>query len=745
MHQTNRLNLLIAAALASLPGIAVAQQYNLQRSNSIDLSTQFLTGSNFGTNPLSLAFDATSNTAWVGGYFGLPGVGNIGVVRVGDALATNAAAAGLDSSTFSTSAFRGINHLATFGGDVFVSHVNPETQPSFVRRINGTTGATVWNVDNPAAFTNGATALEIDPRGAGTSGSGTFGLGFMTQSGSGGGQRHVLDLNTGSLLYGPGGALGGGAGVFSTAGQSNEFGNRDIDFDAQGNFLRSTARGFDYAVRTGDTSFQNTFGSAGSYGILQKRDNGNTGFQIVQNDVGQSGEFFAGVGTSQFVALSARISGAPNPLAVPYTAADPFAFADGTGNNQLNLDARQVHFRNIDGTTTGLTTTSLVGDEDFFTGGFTSDIKQFASGVDANGFPVLMVLSFAERRLDIYQVEPTWIAGSGDWDTAGNWAYSLIGNGGTQNARFNQQGAATTVTLNSAKTSKLVKFDSTNSYTISGTGTLTLDAPDGKAANIAVLQGSHTIAVPVIADNGTDLRVPTGSTLTLSGGISGAGMTKRDGGTAVVKNFRLSAASFRGGTVRIAPHGGNPDDGASRAELQFPQTVPGTYDGTLDITNNGVIDPVTPLADVKAALLSGRAGGTWTGGGLTSSTAAANSAVAAVGYGLAGDIGATTFLGQTVAADDVIVRYTRLGDANLSGTTNITDFALLAANFNIAGGWTQGDFNYDDLVNISDFSLLAANFNQSAPGDLPRAAVPEPASVGIVLGAAALLSLRRRK
>jgi len=60
--------------------------------------------------------------------------------------------------------------------------------------------------------------------------------------------------------------------------------------------------------------------------------------------------------------------------------------------------------------------------------------------------------------------------------------------------------------------------------------------------------------------------------------------------------------------------------------------------------------------------------------------------------------------------------YTLLGDANLDGKVNGTDFNLMATNFNKSGmTWDQGDFNYDGNVNGTDFNLLATNFNRVAP------------------------------
>jgi hypothetical protein len=76
--------------------------------------------------------------------------------------------------------------------------------------------------------------------------------------------------------------------------------------------------------------------------------------------------------------------------------------------------------------------------------------------------------------------------------------------------------------------------------------------------------------------------------------------------------------------------------------------------------------------------------------------------------------------------------------------------ARLAANFHANGfDWIGGDFNGSGAVDISDFGLLAANFNQTViNGDVPHgdAAVPEPAAgvVGVVAGAFFVCRRRRR-
>jgi hypothetical protein len=171
----------------------------------------------------------------------------------------------------------------------------------------------------------------------------------------------------------------------------------------------------------------------------------------------------------------------------------------------------------------------------------------------------------------------------------------------------------------------------------------------------------------------------------------------------------------------------------------------------LDLTNDGLVVRVTgasPYLTHRGQIVSGFAGGSWNGVGINSSTAATGALSDGIGYALASDLfgmfgGTMTFLGQAFDSNDVLIRYTLLGDADLSGGVGIGDFSRLAAGFNAAGDWVRGDFNYDLQVNISDFSILAANFNQVLPADLPRgAAVPEP---GVGMLAAAVFALARRQ
>ena len=143
-----------------------------------------------------------------------------------------------------------------------------------------------------------------------------------------------------------------------------------------------------------------------------------------------------------------------------------------------------------------------------------------------------------------------------------------------------------------------------------------------------------------------------------------------------------------------------------------------------------------------------------------STTAQTNSGSYGIGYADAADPGNPAGL----SSGQIELAYTLLGDANLDGAVNGSDFAILATNFNKAvSGWDQGDFNYDGAANGSDFALLASNFNKGASqaaisgadaGSLNsfaianglQADVPEPASAGLLtLGTIGMLVRRRRR
>ena len=96
----------------------------------------------------------------------------------------------------------------------------------------------------------------------------------------------------------------------------------------------------------------------------------------------------------------------------------------------------------------------------------------------------------------------------------------------------------------------------------------------------------------------------------------------------------------------------------------------------------------------------------------------------------------TSFSGQPVTPDDVLVKYTYIGDANLSGAVSFDDYVGMDNAFfglipNL--GWATGDINFDSVINFDDYSKVdQAFFFQGPPlsGEAGVAAVPEPGTSG---------------
>jgi hypothetical protein len=266
----------------------------------------------------------------------------------------------------------------------------------------------------------------------------------------------------------------------------------------------------------------------------------------------------------------------------------------------------------------------------------------------------------------------------------------------------------------------------------------------------------------VTNDEGSEFRVSTNSTAVFFGTVSGLGHFTGPG----MKDFEgdtLPGPIATAGSTLVGPIANVVAEHVRESSL----TVEGVLDivangsatgvsrvgaldvdgGKIDLTNNALVVDYTassPISTIRSLIISGRAAGSWSGDGITSSLADAGSF--AIGYAEATSINVSDFLGQTVDESTVLIRYTRYGDANLDGSVNTADFTALAQHF--GGGpkiWSDGDFNYDGVVNALDFNALATNFGQVLPASAPELGrvIPEP--ICIVGTPAILMLLRRRR
>ncbi len=281
------------------------------------------------------------------------------------------------------------------------------------------------------------------------------------------------------------------------------------------------------------------------------------------------------------------------------------------------------------------------------------------------------------------------------------------------------------VTLNTTVHPGSVTVDTAGSYSITGSGT--------------------------IVDTGSFLKFGTG-TMTLGTGLTASSMIIKAGTLAIATNSTIGT--------------GSPIVVASNINITS-LTITGT--GVLDITNNHIIIDYTssdPNSTIYGYLQSGYNNGLWNGPGIISSTA--QTLTNGLRYGIGFADGADHVV-TGLLSGEMELKYTLLGDANLDGTVNGSDFSILAANFGLGvTNWDQGNFLYGSSVNGSDFSALAANFGQGdsgaavavSPADMAAldsfaaanglavpsfASIPEPTSLSVLIASEVTLTFRQSR
>ncbi len=359
-----------------------------------------------------------------------------------------------------------------------------------------------------------------------------------------------------------------------------------------------------------------------------------------------------------------------------------------------------------------------------------------------------------------------------------------------------------TATLAFSGTTTLTSMLTGTALVNPGSANLSLGAVTGAetAGNIDTLQldgNSPGNAITGAVSNGTSggqvaLYKNNSSTWTLSGNSTFTGGTVVDQGTLVVSHpHGLGQSTTNGLTINnTALVKITTGTGAGPVVLPSLSINGGASPvATLDLTSSKMVLTNTSYASAVSAYTVARAqvtnaldGFAWDQPGITSSTVANDinnlgvptsvavilnnsSGTAGGGAGDASDElfysdgsgspttnpnGLPQFAGTSVDQNSILFKYTYIGDSNLDGMVDSTDFGLFLAGYNDPGtaaslGWAVGDYDYSGTVDSTDFGLFLAGYNYYASNPIPLNGaggvqpVPEPAALVLaVLGLAGL-------
>jgi hypothetical protein len=277
-------------------------------------------------------------------------------------------------------------------------------------------------------------------------------------------------------------------------------------------------------------------------------------------------------------------------------------------------------------------------------------------------------------------------------------------------------------------------------------GTLTINLDDVSSMSVELFEGTGTVhlndggvlAVDRFNFSGTinvneDAEiVVVEDAIQLVGSYIGTLNVDGTGATVLFKTSRSRVGTLRitdTGLVTLQARTAAPTSSIQRVLIvndldlgpAFSETGP---TGKLDLKDNALIVKYLggSLYDtVKQLLIKGYDdvdAGRWDGLGIVTSLAVTTAPTTSLGYAEADDFNITSFAGETIDYDAVLVKYTFEGDANLDGVVNVADLGILASHWQeVNRDWREANFNYDYYldppsgnVDVADLGIVASNW-----------------------------------
>ena len=258
-------------------------------------------------------------------------------------------------------------------------------------------------------------------------------------------------------------------------------------------------------------------------------------------------------------------------------------------------------------------------------------------------------------------------------------------------------------------------------------GTLAIGASAGNTATLAISAGWIDVA------NQLKVGAAGNGHVVQSGGIVYAPSIVVGSATGSLSTYTYAAGALVTSNLQLVGGGRMTLTTGSDKLLKLNTLgIDAANGSTLDLSDNAMMIDFapggpSPKSQVEQWIASGRAGGAWTGAGITS-TAARERADGATTLGLLDGAEyrsiygpGATFAGQPVDDSSVLVTYTWYGDADFSGVVDFDDYVRIDGGFNTgASGWLNGDFDYSGTIDFDDYVLIDLAFN-SQNGTLRQA------------------------